>query len=179
MIASMLSAIAAAAAVPAAFAGVPGVKIATYPVSGRDLAAIRASLDAEGPYDRNDGMHVEAITHWHFAWQWPGTADECDLSAATVRFSATVTLPRLVGAATAPPDVQASWRRYRAALEAHEANHVRYAHAHRGEVLAAIRGATCTTAEAAGQAVLQRLIEHDLAYDRETQHGASEGAVFP
>lgn len=169
----------AAAAVPTAFAGVPAVRIVTYPVRGRDLAAIRASLDAAGPVDPNDGSHVEAITHWRFAWQWPGTASDCDLSAATVRFAATVTLPRLVGIAALPPDVQASWRRYRAALEAHESNHARYAYRHRGEVLSAIRGATCSTAEAAGQAVLQQLIDHDLAYDRATQHGASEGAVFP
>ena len=167
------------AAMPAAFAGVPGVHIVTYPVRGGDMAAIRASLDAAGPYDRNDGEHVEAITHWRFVWRWPGTVSECYLSAATVRFTATVTLPRLVGLATLPPDVQASWRRYRTALEAHEANHVRYAYAHRGDVLAAIRGATCATAEAAGQAVLRDLVEHDLAYDRDTRHGTSEGATFP
>ena len=142
---------AAVAAVPAAFAGVPHIRIVTYPVRGETLEAIRASLDAAEPTDRNDGSHVEAITHWRFTWRWPGTpGGQCHLSAATVRFSATVTLPRLVGLATLPPEVQADWRRYRAALEAHEANHVGYAYAHRGEVQAALRGAACATAEAAG-----------------------------
>ncbi|WP_174293281.1 DUF922 domain-containing protein, partial [Sphingomonas bacterium] len=78
-----------------------------------------------------------------------------------------------------PAEVQAAWRRYAAALDEHEAGHVRYAWQHRGDVLAAIRGATCATAEAAGQAALADIVAHDLAYDRETQHGLTQGAVFP
>lgn len=167
-------------AATASFASVPGVRVRTYPVSGSDVPAIRASLDAHGLLDGQDGTPVEAVTHWRFTWRWPGTAaGPCRLAAAIVRFSATVTLPRLVGLDTLPPNVAANWRRYRASLEAHEANHVRYAYAHRAEVLAAIRGATCATADAAGQAVLRALIDHDRAYDRDTRHGASEGAVFP
>ena len=173
MIAALLLAVGSGqAALPDPFDGVPGVKIASYPVHGRDLATIGASLARVGPRDPHDGERVEALTRWRFTWQWPLLpGGGCRLSAASVRFSATVTLPRLVGLATLPPALQAHWRRYLAALEAHEAMHVRHAHDGRGEVLAAIRGATCATAERAGQAVLRRLIAHDIAFDRETQHG--------
>lgn len=171
-------ALAAIAASVGALAGTPGITLRTYRVAGDTIAAIRASLDAAGPVDRNDGERVEALTHWRYTWRWPG-GRACRLDAARVSVAATVTLPRLVGLATAPPDVAATWSRYRAALEEHEARHVHYARAHRGEVLAAIRGATCATADAAAQAVVRRLVEHDIAYDRDTHHGASEGAVFP
>lgn len=164
---------------PAAFAGVPHVVVRTYAVGGSDRATIRAALDAAAPHDRNDGERVEALTHWRFTWRWTGTARRCDLEAARVRFAATVTLPRLVEVDALAPDVEADWARYRAALEAHEANHVRYAYGHRGEVLAAIRGARCATADAAAGAVVRRLVGHDIGYDRDTRHGATEGAVFP
>jgi predicted secreted Zn-dependent protease len=168
-----------AAAGQAPFAGIPHVRIVRYPVYGRDLAAIGASLAKVEPRDPHDGERVEAVTHWRFAWQWPRLpGGGCRLRAATVRFSAIVRLPRLVGVATLPLELQAHWQRYLGELEAHEAMHVRYAHDHRGEVLAAIRAATCATANAAGQRVLQRLVAHDVAFDRETQHGrATEPAL--
>lgn len=164
----------------AAFHDVPGVRIQTYPVAGSTMAAIRASLDAAELVDPNDASRVAGVTHWHFRWRWPGTAaGGCELAAASVRFRATVLLPRPVDLNAAAPGVQAAWAHYRAALEAHEANHVRYAYAHRSQVLAAIRGATCRTAQAAARRVVARLIAHDGAYDRATDHGAREGATFP
>lgn len=154
------------------FADIPHVRVVSYPVHGRDLAAIQASLARVELRDAHDGERVEAVTHWRFVWQWPRTrGGGCRLRAARVRFAATVRLPRLVGLATLPPDLQALWRRYLAGLEAHEAMHARYAHDHRGEVLAAILGATCATADAAAHRVLRRLAAHDIAFDRETRHG--------
>ena len=177
MIALLLAAVTAA---HPAFAGIPHIAFVTYPVHGTDLATIRASLDAARPVDPNDGERVEAISNPRFTWQWPGgRGGDCYPGAATVRFAATVTLPRLVGIAALAPDVQVRWRRYIAALEMHEAGHVRYAYDHRGDVLAALRGATCRTAEAAGQAALRTLAEHDIAYDAETRHGQLQGATFP
>uniref|UniRef100_UPI001576E87A DUF922 domain-containing protein n=1 Tax=Sphingomonas bacterium TaxID=1895847 RepID=UPI001576E87A len=110
-----MSAVALALAVVVAhpaYAGIPHVAIVTYPVHGDTLAAIRASLDTRHPVDRNDGQEVEAVTHWRFTWQWPGPHDDqpCDLTAASVRFAATVTLPRLVGLSRLPAEVQAAWR---------------------------------------------------------------------
>ena len=174
------AAVLAPALATAPFAGVPGATIRSYPVRGNSVAAIRAALNAGGRVDRHDGAPVEAMTHWRFTWRWPGTPDGgCRLSAASVRFAATVTLPRLADPAGVPPDVLAAWRRYRAALEAHEARHVAHAYAARGQVLAAIRGSTCTRANRAASAVVAVLVADDVAYDRATRHGASEGAVFP
>lgn len=168
----------AALSVAAAFAGVPDVAIAWYDVEGTTPAAVRASLDARRPVDPNDGARVDALTRWSISWQWLGSAqDPCGLSNATVGFAASVQLPRLAGAVA--PDLRAAWDRYVAALAAHEARHVRAAYDARMRVLAALRGATCATANAAGEAVLATIHEEARVLDRETEHGQREGARFP
>jgi len=175
LVAAML--VVATAGPAAAFAGVPNVTIVRYPVEGSDPAAIRASLDARRPTVPDTGVRVDALTRWDIGWRWRGSrADRCGLSNAVVGFSATVQLPRLATAVA--PDVKARWDAYLAALAAHEARHARAAYAARTEVLAALRGATCATANAAGEAVLATIRARDAAVDRATDHGRTEGAVF-
>lgn len=167
-----------AGAAEAAFAGVPNVRIHWYEVEGATPTAIRASIDARRPVDPGDGAAVDALTRWSMTWRWLGSpADPCGLSHAVVDFAAGVQLPRLrtrVDART-----RAAWDRYVAALARHEARHVRAAHAGRAQVLAAVKGATCATANVAGEAALARLREGDRALDRATDHGKAEGAVYP
>ncbi len=78
-----------------------------------------------------------------------------------------------------PPELLRRWKRYRAALEAHEANHARNAVLGRKAVLAAIREAECATADWAADDALAELDYLDEDYDRLTRHGAIEGAFFP
>ena len=175
-----LAATSAAAQSTDAFAGVPGVVFRPYTVEGNDLATLAAAIGAVRPTDPHGGARVDALTHWAIRWRWTARRHGgCDLARARVTFSATVTLPRLgVGSRLAQPQLDA-WTRYLAALERHEAGHVRYAYQHRADVLAAIRGATCATAAGAARAAVNRIVRHDIAYDRETQHGLTQGAGFP
>jgi len=162
-----------------AFVGIPGIRFVFYDVTGADPAAIRAAIDAARPEDPRDrATSYDAATDWTMRWRWRVDArGRCDLSTTRVTFAATVTLPRLTGVVA--DSVQAAWDRYRAALDRHEAAHARYAYDHRGEVAAAIAGATCATADAAAQDALRRIVAHDRAYDVATRHGQEEGAVFP
>lgn len=156
-----------------AFVGIPHVTFDYYPVAGEDAVAIRGAIDAARPTDAHDGERVDALTTWGMRWSWPRKGKACDLKAARVTFAATVRMPRLTGAAPV------GWERYVAALERHEAGHARYAYAGRRRVLAAIRGATCATANAAAKAALAKLDAYGVTYDRETRHGMTQGAVFP
>lgn len=163
-----------------ALAGLPGLTVTFYDVDGQDAAAVRAAMNAVRPTDRNDGERVDALSHWTIRWRWAGHGrGGCNLRAATVRVRAAVMLPRLAHPETVPAPLLARWDRYRRALEAHEAGHVRYAYDHRAAVLAAIRGATCATAAAAARAALAAIKAHDIDYDRDTDHGRRQGAVFP
>lgn len=176
----MLALVTPGAAAASALAGVPHVAVRHYDVRGEDAAALRRSIDANRPTDPHGDQPVDALTHWRIGWRWPGNRHgRCDLAGAQVAFSATVTLPRLAEGATLPPEVEEAWTRYIAALERHEAAHVRYAYDHRRDVLVAIRRARCATAERAARTALGAIVAHDIAFDRDTQHGESQGATFP
>jgi len=163
-----------------AFAGIPDVTIDYYPVDGGDAMAVRRAIDAARPTDAHDGRRVDALSSWDLRWSWPRTRHGgCDLAAATVRYTATVRMPQLAATAQLTAAERADWDRYVAALARHEAGHVRYTYRHRGEILAAIRGATCRTADAAARAALAGLDAYQIAYDRETAHGTKDGASFP
>ena len=169
-----------AATVPAAFVGIPGVKLRYYDVSGRTAAEIRASLNRSNSVDPATGVHFDAYTEWDFDWSIPGAPGRsCRLDRAKVTLELTVGLPRLVETEGVPPELLGRWHRYRAALEAHEATHARNAVKARHAVLAAIRGADCATADEAAGDVLDELDYRDEDYDRLTRHGATEGAFFP
>lgn len=159
-----------------AFADIPGVRFDYYDASGDDAAAIRRSIDAARPTDAHDGQRVDALTTWRMRWSWPTRTRGCDLGKARVTFAATVRMPRL---AVVPDAVKPAWDRYVAALERHEAGHARHGYNGRAAVLAAIRGATCATADAAATAALAKLDAFGVQYDRETRHGMTQGAVFP
>jgi predicted secreted Zn-dependent protease len=163
-----------------AFAGIPDVTIDYYPVDGGDAMAIRRAIDAARPTDAHDGRRVDALSSWDLRWSWPRTRrGGCDLAAATIRYKATVRMPQLAATARLTAAERADWDRYVAALARHEAGHVRYTYRHRGDILAAIRRATCRTADAAALAALAGLDADQIAYDRETAHGTKDGASFP
>ncbi|MFA6113473.1 MAG: DUF922 domain-containing protein [Sphingomonas sp.] len=160
------------------FAGAPNVVFDYYPVTGRDVRSIRASIAERRPTD-DRGKRFAAVTNWHISWHWDGDGQGgCRLATTRTDFSASVRMPRLEPDQV-PAAVVADWRRYDAALARHEAGHVRIAYQHLGDVEAAIRNATCATADSAGHAALDRIRQANRDYDSETRHGELQGAVFP
>lgn len=159
------------------FADIPNVTLVTYDVVGRTAAAVRRSIDSARPLDPNDGKRVDGLSRWEYKFTWH--SDErgtCSSTLEDIIFSATVTVPRLAGP-DVPTKLLERFDRYRESLLAHEDGHIRYAWDHRGEVIAAINAATCDTAGAAAQAALQKISEHDVAYDMATRHG--ETTILP
>ena len=163
-----------------ALAGITNLDRQYYEVSGNNLFEIRRALNRVRPRDPNDGLGVDALANWYIHWRWPGGADgSCDLSRAEIRFSASIRMPRLVETAQTPPAVRMRWRAYVAALERHEANHVRHAWQNRQLVLDAIRRSSCANANRDGMAAIRPLGRSDLDSARTTRHGLTEGAPFP
>ena len=161
-------------------AGITNLDRQYYEVRGNSLFEIRRALNRVRPRDPNDGLGVDALSSWYIEWRWPGGADgSCDLSRAELRFSARIRMPRLIETAETPPAVRLRWRAYVAALERHEANHIRHAWENRHLVLEALRRSSCANATRDGQAAIRQLARHDLDYDRTTRHGLTEGAHFP
>jgi predicted secreted Zn-dependent protease len=161
-------------------AGISGLQVTYYDVSGQSVGEIREALNRVRPTDPNDNVPVDALASWYIAWRWPGGANgTCDLARAEIRFTASVRLPRLINEEQTPEPVRTQWQAYVTVLRAHEADHVRHAYENSGRVLQAIRSATCATADAAGQAAIRELGQYDRDYDRTTRHGFTQGAHFP
>lgn len=169
-----------AAVVPPALAGIPGIKLRYYDVSGRTVSEIRASLNRNNSTDPVTGIHFDAYTEWQIDWFIPGDPrGPCRLDQAKVTLELKVVLPRLVDIGSVPPDLLERWKRYRAALDVHEATHARNAVEARRAVLEAIRAAECHTADWAADDALLEVDYRDEDYDRLTEHGWLEGAHFP
>jgi predicted secreted Zn-dependent protease len=158
----------------------PGLRIEYYEVSGRTAEEIRASIDRLRPADPNTGVRVDAFTSWYMHWNVPGSPEGvCRTELAVVTVDVTVGLPRLADPGAVRPAVLQRWNRYLAALEAHEANHVRLAYEGRDAVLRAIRASDCANGPQAARAAMEEARRRNDEYDRLTQHGMTEGAHFP
>lgn len=153
------------------FADIPNVTLVPYDVTGRNPEAVRRSINAARPTDRNDGKRVDGLSRWQYHWRWHRDGQGgCTAKPEDIVFSATVTIPRLDS--DAPPKLREQFDLYLHSLLAHEDGHLRYAWVHRGDIAASINAATCTTAAAAAQASLKAIAAHDLEYDKTTRHGA-------
>jgi predicted secreted Zn-dependent protease len=162
------------------FAGIPDVDIQYYDVTGRNAREIREAMNRVRPTDPNDGQRVDALSRWRMGWGWPGRgAAVCQLDRARVMFNAIVLLPRLANADALPAALRARWQAYMAAVEVHEAGHIRHAYEAMPAVLAAIRASDCANAQEAGRAAVRAAGAFDPEYDRATRHGLSQGAHFP
>jgi predicted secreted Zn-dependent protease len=158
---------------------IPHAVLTYYDISGSTANELRAELDAKGPVGY-DGYKGDSTTKWSFSWDWPGYGNTaCNLSAATVRYDIEVIFPRWTPPRNAAPDLVARWNDYIRRLAEHEMGHVDFVVANYQTVADAVKGATCLTAEIAGQAALMPIRQHDLDYDATTQHGATQGARFP
>lgn len=157
---------------PTRLTEIPNVTVIPYDVGGRNLPAVRRSIDAARPTDPNDGKRTDGLSRWQYQWRWQRDEQgRCTVAPEDIIFSATVTVPRLADS-RAPTKLRERFDRYLQSLLAHEDGHIRYAWDHRGEITAAINTATCATADAAGQAALKAIAAHDIAYDKATDHGA-------
>ncbi len=156
-------------------------QIIYYDITGSSANELRASMDESGPRDSSDGNKpVDAFTDWNISWNWLGYGtDKCDLSAASVTYRIKVIMPRWEAPADASPELISKWEKYVETLALHEQEHVNIIVDNYLSVKTAIQGATCSTAEAAAQKVLDSLRELNSNYDRGTKHGESQGAVFP
>jgi predicted secreted Zn-dependent protease len=158
---------------------IPYAKIDYYDVSGATEREIRDQLNMMSITDEN-GYQGDAITTWEIHWNWDGYGSEsCDLRSVTATYDIHVKLPRWTPPQSASPELIAKWNSYMLALVEHEKAHVDNVVANLPYVINAIRQATCTTAETQAQAVLAGIRKNDLDYDERTNHGGTQGAIFP
>ncbi len=158
---------------------IPEATIMYYEIEGSSETDLRAQMDEFGPVDFS-GFKSDAVTEWYIFWDWPGFgSDGCSLNEAVVSYKVKIIFPHWMPPAGAPNNLLVKWFNYTYKLANHEKGHVDHLVANYQSVLDAIKGATCGSADTAAKAALELLRAFDLEYDRQTEHGAIQGARFP
>jgi predicted secreted Zn-dependent protease len=159
-----------------------------YRVRGTTHDAIRRSLDRRSTYEDAQGQTWDGGTTWHFRWRWETAEDGgCQIVRPALTGDITVTVPALVVPRRTDAGAVDRFAAYLDALWQHEVGHVdRAARAARAGVDSRARlppATTCAEAQAAakstGAAAMKALDAEQRAYDRATDHGATQGATFP
>ncbi|WP_457789027.1 DUF922 domain-containing protein [Pseudomonas sp. PL-6] len=146
-------------------------------------ASLRQALNSASPI-RLGGQTYHGFTRWQVEWRfwWREARDgRCRIERSSTQLQASITLPRLHGG---DAQQQQRFARYLAALEEHELGHYRIGQAAAQAIDAALLAlpeqADCKTLEqqanARAHATLQRHIEREHRYDRDTGHGETQGA---
>lgn len=171
----------------------PGLLVTTeythYDVAGSTQQGLRSQLLRHGPRDR-DGTWSGA-TVWDIRWSYPYAWRDppqagCRAGQVSVTVGIRFVLPRWQQRDGASPELVAEWERYMAALEAHEDGHMHLvvqAGLEMERALSALQSASSCqafeqAADATAREVMWRHDQEQIHYDRLTQHGASQGAVF-
>ena len=166
----------------------PGVRAheaeVRYDVRGLTDRAIAASLAREAR--RVTGSRFRGRHDWRIRWEYRYAADDvagCAITTSAVHLESTTVLPRWVDRVHADSDLITKWDRYIAALREHEEGHRDRAYRAAAEIqraLRRLRTSSCTLMAAEANRVAQDLLRRhrrqQADYDRETNHGATQGA---
>lgn len=158
-----------------------------YSVTGATLSEIRQSMRQSRPWkDRKD---LDGFTEWNVAWTFSttATATGCRCSTFATQTRVVITLPKWVKPADASPETADSWKQYADALALHETGHGRHAILASTQLQRGMQSIgerpTCEALKQAinelGDRTITEFRRKDEDYDRETRHGATQGARFP
>ncbi len=166
------------ASTPSSSAGeaytIPTPKILYYQIRGSTETDLAKEIQSKGPNG------YAGYTNWYIRWGWPGFGhEECDLSKAWITAKVSVTLPEWNPPAGVSTDLINNWMEFSQALYRHEMGHVGNITGSLPRIQKAIQGSDCITADSAANAVLDKMRGWDVQYDDRTDHGRTEGAIFP
>jgi predicted secreted Zn-dependent protease len=160
------------------------VAVVYYDVHGKTLEELRRGLGENGPLQ--DGRRYHAHTRWNVTWTYRGAprGAGCEFAWFNVAVDGVMTLPRWTPPSDAPRELIERWANYETALRMHEAGHFEHGLRAAREIEELGKSFLTTTDCRAidsefhprAMQVIQTYNERDMAYDRDTGHGASQGA---
>jgi predicted secreted Zn-dependent protease len=159
-----------------------------YRVSGSSYEDVHREMQRNGPGVDDIGVRLGVhVSSWRWSYEFrtaPG--ERCRLTSASVLLRSVIVLPEWTNVASAPSEISRGWRPFLAALRSHEAGHRTRAKAQGvflWQSLLGLEGADCADLEVLVKKVADRVIaegrEAQLAYDRDTGHGLTQGAIWP
>jgi len=163
--------------------------VVTYPVTGTTTNAVSKSLEANAiadPHEPNN--HFYARTDWYLSahWLWKETPRGCEVDRADVSIALTMTLPAL-SIPNVPSDLQNRWNTFIKNGVTHESGHVKLAQ-DGARVFQRDLGnfppaPNCDVIQTRLRELFDKsflaIDQANVKYDADTQHGVTQGAVFP
>lgn len=158
-------------------------KTTYYDIVGSTVAEMRADMNLKrtGGTDGNAWGYVS----WRFRTVINSSGSKCSITKVSVKHRQTYTMPRWDPPESASDEVRSEWSRYSKVLWAHELGHGAITARAASDIERALRRtskSSCTKAitagNAAGNARMKRHTADHAAYDKKTEHGATQGAVF-
>ncbi|HUP29261.1 MAG TPA: DUF922 domain-containing protein [Usitatibacter sp.] len=157
-----------------------------FVVQGSTLAHLRETMRETAPKDV-EGVPRWGMARWRLRWKFEhARAADCRIGKFNITVTSRLIMPRWPDREKAPQALQDMWDRFYRALLLHENGHrdngIRAANdlARRLRGMAAHRD--CASLNAEIENVGARIVSEyglvDKAYDRSTDHGVSQGAVF-
>ena len=152
-----------------------------YDVEGRDAGSLLASANARS----GGGFH--GAGSWYLSYQFRARSvpGGCGVGDLTTKLDLKVRLPRWSPPPDAAPGLVAGWQRYLSALSVHEAGHLQTGRDFETAFKRAAAGVTAADCGSVGAALrarfdslLEQARQRDRDYDAQTNHGATQGAVF-
>jgi predicted secreted Zn-dependent protease len=159
-----------------------------YPVSGKTEAELRRMLDCAG-CTWDDGKRYDSVTSWRVTWKYAvdETPGSCSIASFRTFVAINYRYPLWQRSERAADPLLMKWDDFMQKLSVHEQGHrdmaVRAAMDIEKDVANLAEFRTCTEAEQAirklGKARLKKLNDEERAYDAVTNHGRTQGAIFP
>jgi predicted secreted Zn-dependent protease len=163
-------------------------EIVYYDVVGNSAQELRHQMDTKGPFGE-EGKRVDGHTDWKVTWsyQYAPATDGCRITALGINLSATITLPRWTAGDHASNALLKKWQSYIASLRVHEDGH----YSHGVEAADEIKsfGQSFHTSDDClilamtfnnkATSIIEKYRAADAAYDADTKHGRTQGAIFP
>jgi len=160
----------------------PPAAAETYVIHGSTADELKREMRQKGP--KGFWGYTNASYRWRFNYTAEGA--QCRITSATVTEEIVVTLPVWGDKDRAPACLQRDWERMLRLLTAHEHNHRDKWQGTRERIRAKLLTVTgaCNVAamelaaNAAGSAEVAKTQALQVQYDRETNHGQSEGVTL-
>ena len=158
-----------------------------FNVSGASERELRRSINLSRPW--KDRREADASTEWKIEWTFrlDSSEKDCQLQSFTTKTSIAMTLPRWMPRPPGLESLTQQWERYLTALRSHEEGHKQIALAAVAEIRRRVKAlkseATCEALSAllnrTAKSVIAEYRQKEVEYDRNTDHGATQGARFP
>lgn len=168
----------------------PVINIITnyYNVRGNTALEIAQSLYSQSPIIYQKKKY-HGYTSWNVKWNfnWYQYPNYCQITTVKTTVNVKYTLPKLINYSSLSSPLKQKWDKYYRALINHEEGHknfgVNSAHNIEKAILNMGKTNSCQQLEKdaniIGNNVIKSSIEQEKEYDRITNHGVTQGAVFP